>query len=42
MKIKIAIADDHPLVINGLRHLLGNTDDMEITGSYANGKELLK
>lgn len=41
MKIKIAIADDHPLVINGLHHLLGNCADMEIMGSYLSGKELL-
>jgi len=39
--MKIAIADDHPLVINGLHHILGNCPDMEIIGSYANGKELL-
>ncbi len=42
MKIKIAIADDHPLVINGLHHILGNCADMEIIGSYSDGKELLK
>jgi DNA-binding NarL/FixJ family response regulator len=42
MKIKIAIADDHPLVINGLHHVLGNCADMEVTGSYCDGKELLK
>jgi len=41
MKIKIAIADDHPLVINGLHHILANSMDMEITGSYINGTELL-
>ncbi len=40
-KIKIAIADDHPLVINGLRHILGNCTDMEIIGSYNDGAELL-
>ena len=40
--IKIAIADDHPLVINGLHHILGNCADMEVMGSYANGSELLK
>ncbi len=40
-KIKIAIADDHPLVINGLRHILGNSSDMEIIGTYNNGDELL-
>ncbi|HVW98894.1 MAG TPA: response regulator transcription factor [Candidatus Babeliaceae bacterium] len=42
MKIKIAIADDHPLVINGLHHMLNNCTDMEIVGSYANGRETLK
>ncbi|MCD6010541.1 MAG: two component transcriptional regulator, LuxR family [Flavipsychrobacter sp.] len=41
IKIKIAIADDHPLVISGLHHILNNCPDMEITGSYANGDELL-
>ncbi|MES2702721.1 MAG: response regulator transcription factor [Bacteroidota bacterium] len=42
MKIKIAIADDHPLVIKGLHHVLGHRKDMEITGSYSNGRELLR
>ena len=42
MGIKIAIADDHPLVISGLHHILANCGDMEITGSYENGRELLK
>ena len=41
-KIKIAIADDHPLVINGLYHILSNCADMEVIGSYANGAELLE
>ncbi len=41
MKIKIAIADDHPLVINGLHHILIKCADMEIIGSYSNGKELM-
>jgi DNA-binding NarL/FixJ family response regulator len=40
--IKIAIVDDHPLVITGLRHILANARGMEIIGSYANGTELLK
>lgn len=39
--IKIAIADDHPLVINGLKLILANSKKMELTGSYNNGKELL-
>ena len=39
--IKLAIADDHPLVINGLHRILSNCADMEIIGSYADGAELL-
>ena len=42
MKIKIAIADDHPLVITGVHHIILNSGDMEICGSYANGAQLLK
>ena len=42
MKIKIVIADDHPLVIKGLHHILANNKNMQLTGSYTNGKELLK
>jgi DNA-binding NarL/FixJ family response regulator len=42
MKIKIAITDDHPLVINGLKMILANSNEMELTGSYNNGRELLK
>lgn len=42
MKIKIAIADDHPLVINGLKMILTNNKEMELAASYTNGRELLK
>jgi DNA-binding NarL/FixJ family response regulator len=42
MKIRVAIADDHPLVINGLRFILSNCADIEIIASYANGAELLR
>lgn len=42
MKIRIAIVDDHPLVITGLRHILGKSADMEIVGSYTTGGELLR
>lgn len=41
MTIKIAIADDHPLVIKGLHHILNNSPHMTITGSYANGPDLM-
>jgi DNA-binding NarL/FixJ family response regulator len=39
--IKIAIADDHPLVISGLHYLLAAHAGMELTGAYSNGRELL-
>ncbi len=39
--IKIAIADDHPLVINGLKLILASSNEMELAGSYNNGPELL-
>lgn len=42
MNIKIAILDDHPLVISGLRHMLSGCGGMEIKGSYNTGTELLK
>jgi DNA-binding NarL/FixJ family response regulator len=42
MKIKIAIADDHPLVIKGLQTILNNCPDMAIVGSYPNGEQLLR
>ncbi|MCD6010843.1 MAG: DNA-binding response regulator [Flavipsychrobacter sp.] len=42
MKVKVAIADDHPLVIKGLQQILSGSRDFELAGSYLNGKELLK
>jgi DNA-binding NarL/FixJ family response regulator len=41
MKIRIAIVDDHPLVIKGLQHILCNTNDIELVGCYTNDRELL-
>lgn len=40
--IKVAITDDHPIVINGLRNALQAHNDITITGTYRNGAELLK
>jgi DNA-binding NarL/FixJ family response regulator len=39
--IKIAIIDDHPLVITSIRHILDNSDDMIIIASYGSGREML-
>jgi DNA-binding NarL/FixJ family response regulator len=41
MKIKVSIADDHPLILRGLQNLLNNNEDIEVNGLYENGNELL-
>ncbi len=35
--IKTFIIDDHPMVIEGIRHMLQNTDNVQVTGSAADG-----
>jgi len=40
--IKIAVADDHPLVINGLNDMLEAIPDLTICATYLNGKALLE
>jgi two-component system secretion response regulator SsrB len=42
MNIRIAIADDHPMIIGGLQRILAQFPNMSLTGTYANGKELLE
>jgi DNA-binding NarL/FixJ family response regulator len=42
MKIRVAIADDHPLILRGLQNLLRDHPDLEITGVYENGTDLLE
>ncbi|MEX0833574.1 MAG: response regulator transcription factor [Actinomycetota bacterium] len=39
--IKVAIADDHSLVRQGLRRYLETADGIEVVGEAANGQELL-
>lgn len=41
MPIRVAITDDHPMVISGLRNMLQQYQDIEVTATYADGKELL-
>ena len=41
-KIKIIIADDHDVIIDGLMALLNTEDDMQIVGRANNGKQLLE
>jgi DNA-binding NarL/FixJ family response regulator len=38
-KIRVLIADDHPLIRSGMRTLLGTTDDLDVVGEAATGDE---
>lgn len=40
-KIKIIIADDHPLFRRGLKHAIEETSDIEVIGESCNGEDLL-
>lgn len=42
MNIRIAIADDHPLIVNGLRNILSAYTDMEVVATFSNGQDLLE
>jgi two-component system invasion response regulator UvrY len=39
--IKVLIADDHPIVRQGLRQILASTADMEVAGEAVNSQEAL-
>jgi DNA-binding NarL/FixJ family response regulator len=39
--IRIAITDDHPMVVKGLRQILEGYDQFEVIASYTSGKALL-
>ncbi len=41
LRIRVAVVDDHPILIRGLQNILGDIAFIELTGSYAEGKELL-
>jgi DNA-binding NarL/FixJ family response regulator len=36
-KTRLVLADDHPIVLGGLRHLIQAEDDLEIVGEAGNG-----
>ncbi len=40
-KIRVVIADDHPIVRDGLRKLLSLEQDIDVVGEAADGQELL-
>lgn len=41
-EIRILVVDDQPVVREGLQHLLGQEEDMEVVGQSANGEEALR
>lgn len=41
MTIKVAITDDHPMVLAGLRQALASSPDIMLTGAYNTGSSLL-
>ncbi len=41
-KIKVLLVDDHQLIIDGLKSLLKNTDEIVVTGEANNGREALR
>lgn len=41
IKIRLLIADDHPIVVDGLRAVLGTQQDFEVVGTASNGEEAL-
>ena len=41
-KIRVMIADDHPIVRDGLRKLLSLEDDIDVVGEAADGRELIE
>lgn len=43
MSIKVLLADDHPVVIDGLKSVIEKKcEDIEVTGEASNGKEVLE
>jgi DNA-binding NarL/FixJ family response regulator len=42
MTVRVVVADDHPLVRDGLRALLSSTPGMELVGEAATGREAVR
>jgi DNA-binding NarL/FixJ family response regulator len=40
--IKVLVADDHPLIIAGMRRTIEHVDDMEVVGEARTGAELMQ
>ena len=41
-QIKVLIADDHPLIIAGIRRTIDHVDDMEVVGEARTGSEIMQ
>lgn len=41
-KIKIAVADDHQVIIDGIEAIMNTTDNLEFSGGALTGKEVIK
>src|SRR4029079_1632964 len=41
MPLKLVIADDHPLLIDGIKRVLEEIDNIEVTGVADNGLQLI-
>jgi DNA-binding NarL/FixJ family response regulator len=42
MPIRVVVADDHPLILNALEHLLGQEGDFELVARCGSGEEALQ
>ena len=42
MPARILIADDHELVRDGIKHMLGYEEDLEVVGEASNGREVVE
>jgi two-component system invasion response regulator UvrY len=42
VKIEVLIADDHAIIRDGLKKILGDTDDMVVAGEATNGMQALE
>jgi DNA-binding NarL/FixJ family response regulator len=38
--IKVAITDDHPLLLEGLKNILGNSDTIDVVDCFKNVSEM--
>src|SRR5689334_5480941 len=41
-KIRVVVADDHPIIIEGLRLLMSSLPDIEVVGEATTGNEALR